>query len=195
MTTFIAITGTHSTGKTTFANHLKELCKERELRVAIVKDNAQACKDEGFGILKHHTFESTLWIMATVIREEQKASLNSDVVIVDRAVSDAIGYLEAALATSRRSITQDQRNYLISLAKLHAPRYQLLYKTILDEDIELGQGRDPDLAFRKDVDRRIDQVIADLGLSSLNPITPEGVSCAVTLLDSIAVKSSSNEQT
>lgn len=104
MPKFIAFTGTHSTGKSTFVDDLTDIAEKQGLRVGKVKDNASECAKAGFPILRDHTFSSTLWIMTTVIREEQHESLSADLVIVDRPVSDAIGYLEAALAVTGRNV-------------------------------------------------------------------------------------------
>ncbi|WP_445394462.1 AAA family ATPase [Stenotrophomonas maltophilia] len=186
MAKYIAITGTHSTGKSTFVEHVTKIAVARGLRVEVVKDNASECLDAGFGILKDHTFQSTLWIMATVIREEQEKSLKADLVIVDRPVSDAIGYLEAALSATERSLPADELNYLYVLAKLHTPRYDLLFKSVLDERIPLGPDRDPDLGFRKDVDLRISKVLSTLGVSPLDPSADDHVAKALALVDSLA---------
>ena len=189
MPKFIAFTGTHSTGKSTLVDKLTDIAHERGLRVGVVKDNASECRLAGFPILKDHTFSSTLWIMATVIREEQHEGLDADLVIVDRPVSDAIGYLEAALAATGREVPSEDLNYLYALAKLHSPRYDLLYKTVLDESIPLGQGRDPDLAYRKDVDSRIGAALSQLGVQPLNPLNEDDMAKALALIDSIAQSS------
>lgn len=186
MPKFIAFTGTHSTGKTTFVEKLRDIAEKRELRVGKVQDCASECASAGFSILKDHTFSSTLWIMATVIREEQHEGLNADLVIVDRPVSDAIGYLEAALAATGRDVPTEDRNYLYALAKLHSPRYDLLFKTVLDESVPLGPGRDPDLAYRKEVDSRIGAALSQLGVQPLNPLNGDDFAQAVALIDSIA---------
>ncbi|MBB3835877.1 MULTISPECIES: AAA family ATPase [Xanthomonas] len=188
MAKHIAITGTHSTGKSTFVEFISEIARARGLRVGTVKDNASECARLGFGILKNHTFESTLWIMATVIREEQFESLGADLVIVDRPVSDAIGYLEAALSANERSIPTDEMEYLYALAKLHSPRYDLIFKSVLNEQIELGEGRDPDLLFRKDVDQRISEVLATLGITPLDPSDDNALAEVLKLVDELAIK-------
>lgn len=186
MPRFIAFTGTHSTGKSTFVDNLTDIAEKRGLRVGKVKDSASECALAGFPILKDHTFSSTLWIMATVIREEQHEGLDTDLVIVDRPVSDAIGYLEAALAVTGRDVPSEDRNYLYALAKLHSSRYDLLFKTVLDESVPLGPGRDSDLAYRKEVDSRIGAVLSQLEVQPLNPLNDDEMAQALALIDSIA---------
>jgi deoxyadenosine/deoxycytidine kinase len=173
MATFIGIAGTHSTGKSTLVKRVAEEAKNRGISVQVVSDTATKARDAGFPILKNHTFESTLWIMTSVIKAELEAALKADLVLVDRPVPDAMGYLDAALEATSRSITSDERAYLENLTKLHSSRYALLLKTRLDETIELGVDRDPDLIFRKEADRKIDSVLERLALPALNPNLPE----------------------
>lgn len=169
MAHFIGIAGTHSTGKTTFVEQLRGQAKERGISVVVVSDTATRAQEAGFPILRDHTFESTLWIMTAVIKAELEAGLKARLVLVDRPVPDALGYLEAALSATSRSISLQQRDYLYALARHHAQCYSLFLKTALDESIPLGAGRDRDPAFRRDVDRRIGEALDQLGLAHLDP--------------------------
>lgn len=169
MTCFIGIAGTHSTGKSTFVASLKEKAESMGITVKSVADKATDCRSVGFGILRAHTFESTLWIMSSVIRGELEAGLNTDLVIVDRPVPDALGYLEAALEMTGRTITEIERNYLYRLAEMHVPRYSLLLNTKLDQSIPLGEGRDQDAEFRVGAGRWIAKVLATLNCTPSDP--------------------------
>jgi len=188
MAIYIGITGTHSTGKTTFVELLGQLADERGIRTVTIGDKATDCRNHGFPILRDHTFESTLWIMVTVIKQELEQERNADLVIVDRPVSDAIGYLETALVSTGRSVSSEAREYLYSLAKHHSSRYTLLLKTNLDESIPLGRGRDLDRAFRREVDQQISQVLVQLDLPSLDPNTERAKKRIIEVLDAIANK-------
>lgn len=169
MTIFVGIAGTHSTGKTSFVQNIRKLAEEFSVSVEVVSDTATKCRDAGFPILRDHTFESTLWIMTSVIKAELEAGLKTSLVLVDRPVPDALGYLEAALSATSRTITEEQRAYLYGLAEHHAKRYSLLIKTHLNESIPLGPNRDPDLDFRRDADRCIDTVLSRLGIHCPDP--------------------------
>lgn len=166
MTVFVAVTGTHSTGKSTFLDQLEAELQAKGITVGRVADKATDCRDAGFPILKDHTFESTLWIMSSVIRGELEASQNAAVVLVDRPVSDALAYLEAALDSTGRSIAEQDRHYLYSLARLHSPRYHLFFRTVLDPSTPLGVGRDPDLGFRALVDAKLGSVLGEVEVSA-----------------------------
>jgi molybdopterin-guanine dinucleotide biosynthesis protein len=187
MAIYIGITGTHSTGKSTFVEQLRQLADQRGIRTVSISDKATDCRKRGFPILKDHSFESTLWIMVTVIQQELEEGLNADLVIVDRPVSDAIGYLEAALASTDRSVSNEEREYLYALAKNHSSRYALLFKTKLDESIPLGPERDPDLDFRREVDQQIGLVLEQLGLLSLDPLSDQATERIAKVLDAVAM--------
>ena len=117
----IAITGTHSSGKTTFLERLKQELEGEGLRIHRIGDFARRAKDLGFPILKKHTYESTLWIMAECLRCEAEASLQSDLILVDRPVIDALGYLQAALQLSGRTLDSRRSEELMTIATAHTP--------------------------------------------------------------------------
>jgi hypothetical protein len=178
MAHYIGITGTHSTGKTTFTALLTEKAKAAGLTVIRVGDIATECQDAGFSILKNHTFESTLWIMTSVIKAELESGLNKDLVLVDRPVQDALGYLEAALAATHRSLSTEERNYLFGLARFHVPRYIVNFKTTLDDNIALGDGRDSNREFRTLVDQTISKTNDALGIDA-RPLTESEATYAI----------------
>jgi len=187
MAQMIGITGTHSTGKSTFFEKVRQQAERRGLRVARVGDVATRCQAAGFPILSEHTFESTLWIIASVISSELEHALKCDLVLVDRPVSDAIGYLEAALALTHRTITEAERNYLYTLVKMHSSSYAMLFKTELDKTIPLGDDRDPDLDFRAAADEHITRSLKELRIPTLNPEAPESQCLVEDFLDKILV--------
>lgn len=169
MALFIGVTGTHSTGKSTFISELERQAVAQGIRVSTIADTATRCQDKGFKILLEHSFESTLWIIASVICAELEAALSAELILVDRPVSDALGYLEAALEMSDRRISPDQKEYLYKLVALHMNQYSLLFKTELDPTIPLGEGRDKNLEYRSKVDERISSTLKALNVKTVNP--------------------------
>lgn len=169
MAYFLGIAGTHSTGKSTFIEEVERQAESQGIVVRRISDTATKCRDIGLPILRDHTFESTLWIMVTVIKAEIEAGMGAELVLVDRPVIDALGYLEAALKATHRSITAQERDYLYGLAKLHNQRYALLLKTKLNDAIPLGPDRDLDLEFRRSAAQEIDQAFNYLNAASLDP--------------------------
>lgn len=145
----IGVAGSHSTGKTTFVKALHDRLMGRGLKVGHVDDLARRARGLGFPILRGHTFESTLWIMAECMRQEAEQSLSFDVILVDRPVPDALGYLNAALAVTGREIDPARHQALESIARAHMNDYDVLVVTTLDTSIPLGPGRDDDPVFRK----------------------------------------------
>lgn len=140
----VAITGTHSTGKSTFLDELEPRLLDLDLKVARIGDVPSAAARAGFPILRNHTFESTLWLIAECMRQEAVASLKHDVILVDRHVSDALGYLRAALHLSQRELTARRLHALLAIVEAHTPDYDVLIATQLDGSIPLGPGRDTD---------------------------------------------------
>lgn len=173
MTYFLGIAGTHSTGKSTFIEKVENEAKNKGISVVRISDTATKCKDAGFPILENHTFESTLWIVVSVIKAELEAEISADLVLVDRPVPDALGYLEAALKVTGREINNEERNYLYNLVKAHSSRYDLLLKTKLDESIPIGEGRPDNMNFRREANFEIENVLNFLEIPYLDPNSEE----------------------
>src|SRR5437899_994966 len=104
----LAIAGSHSTGKTSLLQSVERVLRSEGYRVTRVSDLAVEARDHGFPILREHTSASTLWIMTRGITLELEAELNADVVLVDRPVADALGYLSAALKHRRSRLTEPE---------------------------------------------------------------------------------------
>ena len=155
----IAIAGTHSTGKTTFLGELRDRLEADGARVRYVHDSAVAARGAGFPILWDHTVESTAWLMARAIQLECEASLDTDVVLVDRPVADALGYLIAALRHTDREADAARMAGLEAIAAAWAGEYDLLLLTSLDETIPLGAGRDGNAAFRSAAGAAVAEVV------------------------------------
>ncbi len=163
----IGIAGTHSTGKSTFLAALASLLEGRDLKIGRINDLARRAQDLGFPILTEHTFESTLWIMAECLRQEAEASLTCDVILVDRPVLDALGYLQAALEVTGRTVHPRRLEELKTIARAHAADYDLLIVTSLNHNVPLGAGRDQDVAFREAAARHIAALMSDFAPSAL----------------------------
>jgi predicted ATPase len=190
----IGITGTHSTGKTSFLDALEPELVRSGLRVCRISDIARTASSLGFPILTGHTFESTLWIMAECMRREAEASLTNDVILVDRPVVDALGYLRAALQVSGRKIDKRRLDGLAAIARAHTPDYDLLIATSLDKSIEVGKGRDPDSAFRDAAGHHIEALVSDLApytikmtLSNANKVLEQAVAFISSRLSGSAI--------
>jgi hypothetical protein len=165
--TKIGITGTHSTGKSTFLSTISRTLMELGLSVGCINDLATRAMRLGFPILTQHTYESTMWIIAEGLRQEAEASLSKDVILVDRPVFDALGYLEAALEVSGRQIDPRRLNELRTIARLHAMEYDLIIVTTFDSSVPLGPGRDQNEQFRGAAARHIAQLTSEIAPGAL----------------------------
>lgn len=155
----IAVAGTHSTGKTSFMLELRKRISDLGVPVEYVHDSATEARDRGFPILAEHTFESTAWLIARAIELETEATLRAEVVLVDRPVSDALGYLHAALAHTRRSLDSVRLDRLDAICATWSQEYDLTFLTVLDERVPLGEGRDPDEVFRRRAAEEVTRIV------------------------------------
>lgn len=156
----IAIAGTHSTGKTTLMGRLEKELAARGFIPQYVHDSAANARDLGFPILRDHTFDSTAWMMAEAIRLETVASLSSDVILVDRPVPDALGYLVAALEVTGRTLEASRLKCLDAISTAWVGEYDLILMTELDASIPIGPGRDNDERFRVAAGKAIASLLA-----------------------------------
>ncbi|NCP23882.1 MAG: AAA family ATPase [Erythrobacter sp.] len=155
----IAVAGTHSTGKTTFMNALREEFEKRGLTVEYVHDSAAEARDTGFPILSGHTFESTAWLMARAMQLEMEATLKSQIILVDRPVHDALGYLLAALAHTDRDITEEKMARLDGVCDAWKGEYDLVFMTVMDPAVPVGEGRDDNAVFRALAGQKVAEVV------------------------------------
>ena len=145
----IAVAGTHSTGKSTFLEELRCEFERRGVGVAYVHDSALKAQQLGFPILADHTFESTAWLVARAIELETVATLTAEVILVDRPVPDALGYLLAALRHTNRSMDPSRLSRLEQICAAWSLEYHLVFLTVMDAHVPLGEGRDRDETFRQ----------------------------------------------
>ena len=129
-------------------------------------DLGQQAQQIGLPILHGHIYTSTLWIMTRGISEEVGAWPHCDVLHIDRAVPDTLGYYLAAL--DYRSETPDEAaiTHLQTLAAQHSRQYDLIFRTVLDDTMPVGttKPRDPDTRYRTLADPHVGQVLIDLGI-------------------------------
>jgi hypothetical protein len=159
----IAISGTHSTGKSTALNLVRAYLEQAGYKVRLVSDLAVKCP---LPILRDHTSESSLWIAVTGVSAEIECQASADVVLVDRPVIDAWGYLKAASKTpdpnssAYRSLESPIRDWM--------PSYDVVFSTRLDPfiPIQSAKGRDLDEAYRAEVASNIREAYVHFGVKT-----------------------------
>lgn len=174
----VGVAGTHSTGKSSLLDALHETFAGEGVRVQRVSGLALQAQAAGFPILHMQTEETALWIMAEGLKQEAQASLEADLILVDRPLFDALGYLEAALEVTGRERASVRHSVLEALALGFAPDYDVLVVTELDTSVPLGEGRDTDASFREAAGRRIAAIaerfaVAPLKMNPANAIEIE----------------------
>jgi hypothetical protein len=177
----VGVTGTHSTGKSTFLARLAHQLRLQNLEVSMVADLGEEAKQMGMPILFNHTWVSTLWIITRGISNELQAWLHADVVLVDRPVPDALGYYFAALNHRGQRAQPHELNQLKTLVRDHSRRYDIIFRTTLDPSIPIGDNkiRDDNAAFRTLADEHIRLVLDDLNLQH-EPLPADGHDEALT---------------
>jgi hypothetical protein len=150
----IAVSGAHSTGKTTFLSAVEEHLRPNGVSYSTVADLAIRCP---LPILRQHTVESALWIVTTGIAEEIAAAHKAPVVLVDRPVLDAWAYLMTALPDLSAVVAAPQFKALHTAIKHWAGTYTVIYRTEIDESIPIedNKGRDLDIKYRAAVGQQI----------------------------------------
>jgi nicotinamide riboside kinase len=171
----VGVTGTHSTGKSTFLARLARELRLRDVEVATVADLGEKAKKMGLPILFNHTWASTLWIVTRGISEELEAWLHADAVLVDRPVPDALGYYHAALEHRGQRPQPNELAQLEALVRAHSRRYDLVFRTTLDPSVPIGEGkeRDDNARFRRLADHHVARVLDELNLP-YEPLPADG---------------------
>jgi hypothetical protein len=160
----VAVAGTHSTGKSTFLARLAHALRREGVEVATVADLAEQAHRTGLPILHAHNYTSTLWIMTRGISEELATWPHADVLLVDRPVPDALGYYLAALAYRDEVADPAAIEHLTTLARHHSAHYDLVLRTVLDDNIPIGEGRDRNHRYRRLADHHVERVLLQLGI-------------------------------
>lgn len=146
----IAISGTHSTGKTTFIRKVTDELEKNGIGYIKISDLAVKCP---LPILTEHTVESTLWIASKGMLDEIEAEHTSQIVIVDRPILDCWGYFQA-VCKDKYSSDYPKLLALVSMIKHWSYTYDIIYQTMLDESIPIENTKERilDEDYRKQVD-------------------------------------------
>jgi predicted ATPase len=162
----LGVTGTHHTGKSTFLTALAEKLTERGISVARVADLATEAKSKGFPILREHNYRSTAWIICRGITLELEAAQKAAVILVDRPVVDAMGYLFAALRYRNENLKESEERYLEAIVKIHCRTYDQILLSKIDSSIPIDHSkeRDEDLTFRQMAEEGIVEALTRLSI-------------------------------
>lgn len=151
----IAITGTHSTGKTVLMRRAEMELRATGLRVARVHGLGKRAAAIGLPKMQRHTAISTEWVIAAGIADELAHTTDADVVLTDRAPIDALAYYTAALEFRGEASDPATTERLEQLVASQSPRYELLLATELDPAEPVVASHDYDPRYRQLVDRHL----------------------------------------
>lgn len=176
-TLVIGVAGTHSTGKSTFCNDLKNMLELKGVRVATIPSFGSLAVQQGIPLLTQHTYDSTMWFIDRTLEAEQAARANAEVVLVDRPVIDAVAYWNAAVEYRGASVAMHEVEAIGALMLNHCPNYTTVLATRLDLTVPLGPGRDADARFRASVDVHLHQLLEQHAINHqvLSPTVRDGL--------------------
>jgi hypothetical protein len=158
----IGILGAHSTGKTLLLRRIEMELRGHGLTVARTGRLGKRAAAAGLPKMHQHTAESTEWILTQGIADEIAARASgADVVLVDRAPHDALAYWHAALEYRDERALRREYDRLLTLASTQLPKYDLLFATLLDENVPLDTGHAYDPRYRRLVDRHVHHLLQD----------------------------------
>jgi thymidylate kinase len=149
----IAFIGSHGVGKTTLCYDLGAILKKRGLHVDLVKEVARLSP---LPINRQTSLEAQMWILTTQIAEEIRSAASHEVVVCDRSVLDNYAYL--VFATGRK-------RWLEPLVNRWMKSYNLLFKVPISGTASADGVRDTDEFFMRQIDRLVDDLVAERGLA------------------------------
>jgi nicotinamide riboside kinase len=151
----IAFMGTHGVGKTTLCYELAATLKRLDHSVDLVKEVARRCP---LPINRDTTSQAQQWILHNQIAEEIALEPFFDVIVCDRAVLDNYAYLVNIAG---------RQAHLEDLVSSWMGTYHLLVKVPVVAPPRYDGTRDVSVSFQRDIDRLIDDLLHDYGLSCL----------------------------
>jgi nicotinamide riboside kinase len=160
----IALIGTHGVGKTTLCFELAARLKRLELPVDLVKEVARDCP---LPINRDTTLDAQSWILHAQCAREIAAAHAAEVVVCDRSVLDNYAYLVHAVG---------RRPELEPWIGPWCATYTGLFKVPVWQTPAFDGTRDTDLAFQREIDATLDDLIEAFGVKALrlSPGNPNG---------------------
>ena len=149
----LAFIGTHGVGKTTLCYDLASVLKRQGINVDLVKEVARLSP---LPINRKTSLEAQLWILTEQIAEEIRSSAHHEVVICDRSVLDNYAYM--TFACGRQKPIERFVDYWMK-------SYDLLFKVPISGGAAADGVRDTDEFFMRQIDRLVDELVAERGLS------------------------------
>ncbi len=149
----LAFIGTHGVGKTTLCYDLVAGLKRRGVNADMVKEVARLSP---LPINQKTSLDAQTWILMSQVAEEIRSASQHEVVVCDRSVLDNYAYLLRACGR-QPAIEQFVAHWMRS--------YDLLFKVPVTGLATPDGVRDVDIAFVRDIDDLVDQLLAEHGLA------------------------------
>ncbi|MFQ5608628.1 MAG: AAA family ATPase [Candidatus Zixiibacteriota bacterium] len=137
----VAFTGAQGVGKTTIMNAVQKRLEDDGRTVQALPELIRECP---YPADKDSTFNTQLWISAHTIMRETDLLENSDVLLVDRPITDIAVYKE--LVKANKGMTEDQDTLLTEIINSWKNTYNMFFHITVP--IEEWRTRDLDDGFR-----------------------------------------------
>ena len=151
----IAFIGTHGVGKTTLCFDLAAHLKRLDFTVDLVKEVARDCP---LPINRDTTYDAQSWIFHTQIARELASAGRHEIVICDRSVLDNYAYLVNKIG---------RRKEMDPLITHWLTTYGALVKVPIWKAPSFDGVRDVGLEFQREIDRTLETLVSDFGVSVL----------------------------
>ncbi|MCP4632595.1 MAG: AAA family ATPase [candidate division Zixibacteria bacterium] len=137
----IAFSGAQGTGKTTILNGIKQKLEKDGHEIKVLPELIRECP---YPADAESTFSTQLWVSSQTILHETELSKDTDILLVDRPITDIAVYKE--LVKENKGMTDEQDKILIHLIDSWKTTYNLFFA--LTVPVEIWSNRDIEDGFR-----------------------------------------------
>ncbi|WP_309387046.1 ATP-binding protein [Cerasicoccus frondis] len=172
-TQLIAITGSHSTGKTTLINDLSRSLNSKGLDHSVISEiPREICRqlgDDAFHRDKNTLSKQTMLMMLQLARER---AATSRITLSDRTILDHWIYTKNTFNATKEFI--ELRDILFSAVADSLSAYRLILYIPIEIPLQQDDVREDDKAFQRQIDKDIKESLLNTGINfstiSGNPI-------------------------
>jgi nicotinamide riboside kinase len=185
MPTKIALTGSHSTGKTTLAIALVEELADADLTPEVPRLVVADTNDEQFFQRGNNTFVRQTLVVARQLEEETSAMQRAgSLVVCDRTAADHWAYTRVLFP--QEVVTVEGRLWE-ALVERWLRTYDLIVRLPPELPIELDGVREEDIAFQQSIDEELQAIYAraNIELAVATGTVAERVARCRQLLDDV----------
>lgn len=153
-----AISGTHSTGKSTLVDLIREQYHNVNIVDEVPRAICQELNDAKFFHRDHNSFAKQTLLISKQIVSEVTTQQMDKITITDRCVADHWAYTQVQFTEECSNVTGNQWRQLVFN---WMQTYDLIFVCSLEAALEYGHVRERDMAFRETIDRQIRDILRE----------------------------------